>query len=129
LYSAITYGSPAQLCEMSHIGYQVDLQGNSQLLDDLDPLTNLAAYRIVQESVSNAVKYALCSNIQIRLRVGQRGEAIHLFLSIVDDGIGLKSLGQITHGFHSIRDRAMALNGVLHVHNLPGVRVHALLRQ
>lgn len=129
LYSAITYGSPAQLCEMSHIGYQVDLQGNSQLLDDLDPLTNLAAYRIVQESVSNAVKYALCSNIQIRLRVGQRGEAIHLFLSIVDDGIGLKSLGQIKHGFHSIRDRAMALNGVLHVHNLPGVRVHALLRQ
>jgi two-component system sensor histidine kinase UhpB len=129
LYSAIAYGSPAQLCEMSHIGYHVDLQGNSQLLDDLDPLTNLAAYRIVQESVSNAVKYALCSNIQIRLRVGQRGEAIHLFLSIADDGIGLKSLGQIKHGFHSIRDRAMALNGVLHVHNLPGVRVHALLRQ
>jgi two-component system sensor histidine kinase UhpB len=129
LYSAIAYGSPAQLCEMSQIGYQVDLQGNSQLLDDLDPLTNLAAYRIVQESVSNAVKYALCSNIQVRLRVGQRGEAIHLFLSIADDGIGLKSLGQIKHGFHSIRDRATALNGVLHVHNLPGVRVHALLRQ
>lgn len=129
LYAAITYGSPAQLCEVSHIGYQVDLQGNSLLLDELDPLTNLAAYRIVQESVSNAVKYALCSHIQIRLRVGMRGEKIHLFLGIADDGIGLKSLGQITHGFHSIRDRAMALNGVLHVHNLPGVRVHALLRQ
>jgi glucose-6-phosphate-specific signal transduction histidine kinase len=129
LYAAITYGSPAQLCEVSHIGYQVDLQGNSLLLDELDPLTNLAAYRIVQESVSNAVKYALCSHIQIRLRVGMRGEKIHLLLSIADDGIGLKSLGQIKHGFHSIRDRAMALNGVLHVHNLPGVRVHALLRQ
>jgi glucose-6-phosphate-specific signal transduction histidine kinase len=129
LYAAITYGSPAQLCEVSHIGYQVDLQGNSLLLEELDPLTNLAAYRIVQESVSNAVKYALCSNIQIRLRVGMREDKILLFLSITDDGIGLKSLGQITHGFHSIRDRAMALNGVLHVHNLPGVRVHALLRQ
>ena len=129
LYAAITYGSPAQLCEVSHITYQVDLQGNSLLLDELDPLTNLAAYRIVQESVSNAVKYALCSHIQIRLRVGMRENKTLLFLSIVDDGIGLKSLGQITHGFHSIRDRAMALNGVLHVHNLPGVRVHALLRQ
>lgn len=129
LYAAITYGSPAQLCELSQVTYQVELQGDSLLLDELDPLTNLAAYRIVQESVSNAVKYALCSHIQVRLRIGMRGEKIHLFLSITDDGIGLKSLGQITHGFHSIRDRAMALNGVLHVHNLPGVRVHALLRQ
>ena len=129
LYTAITFGSPAQLCEMSHIHYQVELQGNSLLLDELEPVTSLAAYRIVQESVSNAVKYASCSSVQVRLRIGCRQEKIHLLISIADDGIGLKSLGQIKHGFHSIRDRAVALNGVLHVHNLPGVRVHVLLRQ
>ena len=50
-------------------------------------------------------------------------------ITITDNGIGLKSLGQIKHGFYSIRDRAIALNGVLHVQNLPGVRVHVLLRQ
>jgi two-component system sensor histidine kinase UhpB len=129
LYTALTFGSPAQLCEMSHIHYQVELQGNSLLLDELEPVTSLAAYRIVQESVSNAVKYASCGSIWVRLRVGWRQEKIHLFISIADDGIGLKSLGQIKHGFHSIRDRAVALYGVLHVHNLPGVRVHVLLRQ
>ena len=129
LYTALTFGSPAQLCEMSHIHYQVELQGNSLLLDELEPVTSLAAYRIVQESVSNAVKYASCGSVVVRLRVGWRQEKIHLFISIADDGIGLKSLGQIKYGFHSIRDRAVALNGVLHVHNLPGVRVHVLLRQ
>jgi two-component system, NarL family, sensor histidine kinase FusK len=129
LYTAITFGSPAQLCEMSHIQYQVELQGNSLLLDELEPVTSLAAYRIVQESVSNAVKYASCGSIWVRVRVGWRQEKIYLLISIADDGIGLKSLGQIKHGFHSIRDRAVALNGVLHVHNLPGVRVHVLLRQ
>jgi two-component system, NarL family, sensor histidine kinase FusK len=129
LYTAITFGSPAQLCEMSHIHYQVELQGNSLLLDELEPVTSLAAYRIVQESVSNAVKYASCRTVWVRLHIGWRQEKIHLFISIADDGIGLKSLGQIRYGFHSIRDRAVALNGVLHVHNLPGVRVHVLLRQ
>ncbi len=129
LYSAITYGSPAQQCEMSGINYQVELLGNSLLLDELEPVCRLAAYRIVQEAVSNAVKYASCSNIQVRMRIWQRYETIFLFLSIVDDGIGLKSLGQIKHGFYSIRDRAIALNGILHVQNLPGVRVHVLLRQ
>jgi glucose-6-phosphate-specific signal transduction histidine kinase len=129
LYAAITYGSPAQLCEISHIRYQVDLHGNSLLLDDLEPVTSLAAYRIVQEAVSNAVKYASCGRVHISLRVGHRQGKIHLFISIVDDGIGLRSLRQIQHGFYSIRDRAIALNGVLHVHNLPGVRVHVLLRQ
>jgi two-component system sensor histidine kinase UhpB len=129
LYTAITYGSPAQQCELSGINYQVELQGNSLLLDDLDVVTRLAAYRIVQESISNAVKYASCSNIQVRLRIGRREHKIYLILCIVDDGIGLKSLGQIKHGFYSIRDRAIALNGVLHVRNLPGVRVHVLLRQ
>lgn len=107
----------------------MELLGNSLLLDELEPVCRLAAYRIVQEAVSNAVKYASCSNIQVRMRIWQRYETIFLFLSIVDDGIGLKSLGQIKHGFYSIRDRAIALNGILHVQNLPGVRVHVLLRQ
>jgi two-component system sensor histidine kinase UhpB len=129
LYASIVYGSPAQQCDMSGIEYQVDLFGNSMLLDELESVARLAAYRIVQESISNAVKYASCNRIHVRLRIGKRAEKIYLVLCITDDGIGLKSLGQIKHGFYSIRDRAIALNGVLHVKNLPGVRVHVLLRQ
>lgn len=129
LYTAITYGSPAQMCEQAGIGYQVELYGDSQLLAQLDMLTNLAAYRIVQESVNNAIKHAHCDSIRVRMRIGRRDRRILLLLEIRDDGIGLTSLRQIAHGFNSIRDRAMALDGVLSIQNIPGVRVHVLLRQ
>ena len=129
LYTAITYGSPAQMCEQNGIGYHVELYGDSQLLAQLDMLTNLAAYRIVQESVNNAIKHAHCDSIRVRMRIGRRAHRILLLLEIRDDGIGLMSLRQIAHGFNSIRDRAMALDGALSVQNIPGVRVHVLLRQ
>jgi two-component system sensor histidine kinase UhpB len=129
LYAAVTFGSPAQMCEQAGVDYSTEIYGDSQLLERLDMVTNLAAYRIVQEAVNNALKYAHCERIRVRLRIGERRRVIFVLLDILDDGIGLKSLRQIDHGFYSIRDRAAALNGVLHIQNLPGVRVHVLLRQ
>ena len=129
LYAAVAFGSPAQMCEQAGVEYTTELYGDSQLLERLDMVTNLAAYRIVQEAVNNALKYAHCERIRVRMRIGERRRIIFVLLDILDDGIGLKSLRQIDHGFYSIRDRAAALNGVLHIQNLPGVRVHVLLRQ
>lgn len=129
LYTAINSGSPAQMCEFVNIEYSCEIYGDSQLLERLDMLTNLAAYRIVQESVNNAIKHGHCERVRVRLRIGERRRRIHLFVEVFDDGIGLKSLRQIEHGFYSIRDRAAALNGILHIQNRPGVRVHVLLRQ
>jgi len=129
LYAAITYGSPSQMCEYAGVNYTCEIYGDSQLLDRLEMVTNLAAYRIVQEAVNNALKYANCQNIRVRMRIGERQRKILVLLDILDDGIGLKSLGQIEHGFYSIRDRAAALNGVLHIQNIFGVRIHVLLRQ
>lgn len=129
LYTAITYGSPSQMCEYAGVNYTCEIYGDSQLLDRLEMVTNLAAYRIVQEAVNNALKYANCQNIRVRMRIGERQRKILVLLDILDDGIGLKSLSQIEHGFYSIRDRATALNGVLHIQNIFGVRIHVLLRQ
>jgi two-component system sensor histidine kinase UhpB len=129
LYAAVAFGSPAQMCEQAGVEYTTEIYGDSQLLERLDMVTNLAAYRIVQEAVNNALKYAHCERIRVRLRIGERHRVIFVLLDILDDGIGLKSLRQIDHGFYSMRDRAAALNGVLHIQNLPGVRVHVLLRQ
>lgn len=129
LYAAVAFGSPAQMCEQAGVEYATEIYGDSQLLERLDMVTNLAAYRIVQEAVNNALKYSHCERLRVRLRIGERRRTIFVLLDILDDGIGLKSLRQIDHGFYSIRDRAAALNGVLHIHNLPGVRVHVLLRQ
>jgi signal transduction histidine kinase len=92
-------------------------------------LTNLAAYRIVQEAVNNAIKHSHAQHVTVRLRIGERQRRILVLLDIRDDGIGLKSLRQIELGFYSLRDRTAALDGVLNIQNLPGVRVHVLLRQ
>lgn len=129
LYTAITHGSPAQMCERAGIEYTTEIYGDSRLLERLDMLTNLAAYRIVQEAVNNAIKHSHGQRVTVRLRIGERQRQILVLLDIRDDGIGLKSLRQTEHGFYSIRDRAAALNGVLNIQNLPGVRVHVMLRQ
>lgn len=131
LYEALCYGSPSQLCELAGIRYQVELQGNGLLLSELQPATALAAYRIVQESVNNAVKYARCRRVAVRLRIGRRGaerRGLLLLLDIRDDGIGVDEAA-IRGGFHSIRDRVLALGGAVHIGNREGLRVHALLRQ
>lgn len=129
LYTAITHGSPAQMCERAGIAYATEIYGDSRLLERLDMLTNLAAYRIVQEAVNNAIKHSHAQQVTVRLRIGERRRRILVLLDIRDDGIGLKSLRQIEHGFYSIRDRTAALDGVLNIQNLPGVRVHVMLRQ
>lgn len=129
LYTAITHGSPAQMCERAGIAYATEIYGDSRLLERLDMLTNLAAYRIVQEAVNNAIKHSHAQQVTVRLRIGERQRRILVLLDIRDDGIGLKSLRQIELGFYSIRDRTAALDGVLNIQNLPGVRVHVLLRQ
>jgi two-component system, NarL family, sensor histidine kinase FusK len=129
LYTAITHGSPAQMCERAGIAYATEIYGDSRLLERLDMLTNLAAYRIVQEAVNNAIKHSHAQHVTVRLRIGERQRRILVLLDIRDDGIGLKSLRQIELGFYSLRDRTAALDGVLNIQNLPGVRVHVLLRQ
>lgn len=129
LYTAITHGSPAQMCERAGLDYSTEIYGDSRLLERLDMLTNLAAYRIVQEAVNNAIKHSHAQQVTVRLRIGERQRRILVLIEIRDDGIGLKSLRQIEHGFNSIRDRTAALNGVLNIQNLPGVRVHVMLRQ
>jgi two-component system sensor histidine kinase UhpB len=94
-----------------------------------------AAYRIVQEAVSNAMRHGNPSAIDI----GIRSEAGQLTVSVQDDGGGAKSsnedgispipisLGQA--GIAGMRERALALKGRLDIDNVAGrgVRLCAVL--
>lgn len=131
LYEALANGSLRQLCELAGIRYQVRFQGNDDLWGRLSSATVLAAYRIVQEGVNNAVKYAQCRRVYVRLRIGQRSgsrDRILLMIDMRDDGVGLDEAA-IRSGFHSIRDRALAFDGEVHISGRNGLRVHVLLRQ
>ncbi|HKY17513.1 MAG TPA: histidine kinase [Rhizomicrobium sp.] len=93
----------------------------------LDRRSEEALYRIVQESLSNAVRHGAPQTIRIAIADEADGVAV----CVEDDGGGLKQSGRGlgAMGLAGMEDRVRALNGRFTMENLPGrgVRVHAHL--
>ncbi|MES9928933.1 MAG: sensor histidine kinase [Candidatus Thiodiazotropha sp. 6PDIVS] len=71
-------------------------------------------YRIVQESLNNAVKYAKAKTISVSLL--QAHDAIHLM--VIDDGIGFdpsQIQGKIGMGLVGMRERAESVDGRIRI--------------
>jgi signal transduction histidine kinase len=89
----------------------------------LPPDLELAAYRIVQEALNNALQHAGAS--QVWVEVGF--EDAHLVLSVRDDGQGFEAparpdaLAREGHfGLMGIQERAMLYGGQLSIRSAPG---------
>jgi signal transduction histidine kinase len=86
----------------------------------------IVIYRIVQESLNNAVKYSKADNITVSLL--EAHNAIHL--SIIDDGIGFDSVevqGKLGMGLVGMRERVESVQGSFQIasgHN-QGVQIRA----
>lgn len=128
LYMAIAHGSIAKIAKQANLNYEVTLNGRVEDLERLADATNLAAYRIIQESVTNIIKHAYATRCKITMSIRERGNEQLLILSVQDDGIGLDKQN-VEKYFISMRDRALTLNGSLHIRSRFGLRVHALLKQ
>jgi two-component system sensor histidine kinase UhpB len=87
---------------------------NLQLKGDLHGLgetVSINLYRIVQESINNALKYAEATTIDVKLT---KFKTDNLQLDIVDNGKGMdvESVDQTSHfGILGMRERAQALHG------------------
>ena len=87
----------------------------------------LTVYRLVQEALTNASKYARCQHISVSLR--QQGEQVQVH--VADDGQGFHAQrgrpGQ--HGILGMRFRAESHGGTLHIDSRPGAgtRITAML--
>jgi two-component system sensor histidine kinase UhpB len=80
---------------------------------------SINVYRIVQESLNNALKYAQATTIDIALSKSSDGE---LRLHIQDNGIGMnfETVDQSQHfGLLGMRERIQALHGTFRVHSAP----------
>jgi DNA-binding NarL/FixJ family response regulator len=79
----------------------------------LDARVDLAAFRIVQESLSNAVRYAPGACVSVEIRYGPGA----LTVSIEDDGARATSRPALGggHGLAGMRERAEMLGGTLQV--------------
>lgn len=84
----------------------------------LSDLASLAIYRILQETLNNAAKYAGATQVSVHLVVD--GE--HAKLEIQDNGVGM-DLAQLpagTHGLLGMRHRVTAIGGKIDLRSEPG---------
>jgi two-component system sensor histidine kinase DegS len=97
----------------------------------LAPEVELAAYRIAQEALHNALQHARAESITIRVRCDSDG----LALSVIDDGVGFELpprpdlLTRAGHfGLLGMRERATLLGGSFRVHTAPGKGTRVTVR-
>ena len=84
----------------------------------LDPEHALAAYRVVQEALTNVAKYAQASQVQVQLR----RDGAQAQLSVQDNGRGFnpQQVLEGRHGLAGMRFRVRSCGGDLVVHSAPG---------
>ncbi len=104
----------------------LEVRADVQLPDDrrLGPELETTVYRVVQESLTNAVKHAGASSIDI----GVHCEDDAVEVSVADDGIGFDSEAAPSSGFGlaGMRERAELAGGELSV--LPGAGAGTVIR-
>ena len=107
-----------------HASVRFELKLNGQL-DDLGESLNINVYRIVQESINNALKHAQAKSIEVSLTLLEN----ELQLLIKDDGVGmnLASVDQSQHfGLLGIRERVQGFHGSFSLLSEPnrGTAIH-----
>ncbi|MCK6388418.1 MAG: sensor histidine kinase, partial [Zoogloea sp.] len=90
------------------------------VLDDLPDNINVSLYRIIQESLTNAVRHGQPGRVEVSLRRAPAG----LILEIRDDGQGVRSGPDAGKpggfGRLGMEERVLALGGTLHIAPAPG---------
>lgn len=96
---------------------------NKPIRADLQPVqveknAELTLYRIAQESLTNACKYAHCSHVEVQLKK----TGLSVCLRVQDDGRGFdpQQVGHGRHGLIGMRVRVESHGGRLSVKSTPG---------
>lgn len=89
----------------------ISLESSPDPLPPLPAATEVAAYRITLEAVTNVIRHARASQCRIRLAIENSAQPYHLRLYIADNGVGLPQHGQSGVGLISMRERAEELGG------------------
>ncbi len=104
-------------------GLQVTVSAPDSL-PSLPAAVEVAAYRIIQEALTNVAKHAQAKNCIVSLAINKDLEIV-----VSDDGIGLSSTRRVGVGLSSMRERAEEIGGACLVENAGkgGTRVFARL--
>jgi signal transduction histidine kinase len=106
--------------ESADIEVEVSVLGDARRLD---PETELTLFRIAQESLTNVLKYAQATRVELELAFVADGVGI----AIRDDGIGFELAPGFTeertrdrHGLHGMRERAEMVGGAFDITSSSG---------
>jgi two-component system sensor histidine kinase UhpB len=92
-------------------------------LPKLDPETELAVYRIAQESLTNVTRHAHASRVTLTLERGRDSVVLH----VVDNGRGFVEPPEEHGGLRSMRERALLVDGTLAIASAAGGGVEVRL--
>ena len=96
-------------------------------LPALPAAVEVAAYRIIQEALTNVARHARAKTCRVHLSVEEATDALQL--EVTDDGMGISEDRRAGVGLSSMRERAVELGGICDVEPIPtgGTRVLARL--
>ncbi|MCA9881817.1 MAG: response regulator [Anaerolineae bacterium] len=108
------------LCQQVSNQYDIDVDLNHRdITGNIHYEVELAAFRILQEALLNAGKYAETDVINVKIWT----ESKMLFMEIIDYGIGFDLTQALndpnTHGLLTIQERAASVGGYVLVQSLP----------
>jgi signal transduction histidine kinase len=104
-----------QVCERAGLQCAMNLEDADI---ELPPDVTIAVYRIVQEALTNIVKYAKARHVDVDLV--QSSDAVSLVIQ--DDGVGLPpgaDTNALSHGISGMRQRVRALGGEFSIRGKP----------
>jgi signal transduction histidine kinase len=87
---------------------------NKQLFSSVEGMN---IYRVIQESVHNALKYAEAKNISVK--IDESNEAINIVIEDDGKGFDFKNI-QMGNGLNNLRKRAKEINSTIKVDSIPG---------
>ncbi|MEY9934439.1 signal transduction histidine kinase [Catenulispora sp. GP43] len=106
----------ALVARTAEAGLLVDLEVHGER-SALSAGIDLAAYRVVQEAITNVVKHAATDSC--RVRIGYEQDA--LSVQVTDDGnAGFSKISGLGHGIVGMRERVGMYGGEFHAAPLPG---------
>ena len=83
-------------------------------LDHLDDESELVVYRVAQESLTNAVRHADATEVELGLERGEDGGVV---LRVRDNGVGFSGRPHARYGILGMRERALLIGATLTIEN------------
>lgn len=114
---------PVELVGATQVSLEVEVDAPNDL-PGLPAAVEVAAYRIIQEALTNVVHHARARCAVVRIRLDH-----HLFIDVADDGVGINGGRAGGLGLYSMRERAAELGGSFSINPLPegGTLVKAII--